>query len=151
MTIPREWIDLAKGLVRTGVPVGVAALIAWLRQRGIDWIPEWGGTYLIPVVSGIGYWLLIRLGELKLSPKWGVFLLAVGGPVYETARGALNENTEAVLVEVPTKEAAVEVKYHPGGVIESPPPYVPPVEEAAPAPEFGAFDLDRFRADYADE
>ena len=146
MTIPRQWIDLLKGLVRTGVPIGVAALVSWLRQRGVDWIPEWGGTYLIPVGTGIGYWLLIRLGELKLSPEWGVFLLAVGGPVYETARGALNEATEPVLVEVP-KTAEVTVEYHPGGVLESPPPYVPPVE-AAPPVDLGSFDLERFRDHY---
>lgn len=98
--IPRKWLDYLKGLVRTGVPIGVAALVAWLRQRGVE-IPEWGGTLAIPALTGLGYWALVRAAEIKLSPRWGVLLLAIGGPVYETAKQALDPTTRPQLLEVP--------------------------------------------------
>jgi len=102
--IPKKWLDLLKGLARTGVPVGVAAAVTWLRARGII-VPEWGGQYAIPVASGIAYWLIVRLGEIKLSPRWGVLLLAIGQPVYETAAQALDPTTKAELIEVPATSA----------------------------------------------
>lgn len=110
VSIPRPWLDLAKSAVRTAAAPLVGALVAWLQSRGIV-VPEWGGPYLVPVVVAAAYYLLARLAEVKLHPRWGLLLLAIGQPVYETAQQALDRSTAPALAELPAG---------------SPPPYTGP-------------------------
>lgn len=100
VSIPRPWLDLLKSAARTAAAPLVAFLVGWLRSRGVA-IPEWGGTYAVPVLVGAVYYVVARLAEVKLDPRWGVLLLAVGKPVYETATQALDKSTVPVLAELP--------------------------------------------------
>jgi hypothetical protein len=110
VSIPRPWLDLLKSALRTAAAPLVGFLVAWLQARGVV-VPDWGGPYLVPVVVSVGYYLAARLAEVKIDARWGLLLLAVGKPVYETASEALNTATVPVLAEVP---------------VGSPPPYSGP-------------------------
>lgn len=110
VSIPRPWLDLLKSVVRTAAAPLVAALVAWLQSRGIV-VPDWGGPYLVPVVVGVGYYVAARLAEVRLHPRWGLLLFAIGTPVYETVTEALDTSTVPALAELP---------------VGSPPPYTGP-------------------------
>lgn len=110
VAIPRPWLDLLKSTVRTAAAPLVGFIVAWLQARGVV-VPDWGGPYLVPVVVALGYYLVARLAEVKLHPRWGLLLLAIGKPVYETAQEALDRSTVPVVAELPAG---------------SPPPYVGP-------------------------
>lgn len=68
---------------RTFVPLIVAAIIGWLVSMGLPLDPEFEG-YLFTVINlafaGL-YWLIVRLLEVYVSPKFSVLLGSLKQPM----------------------------------------------------------------------
>lgn len=88
-------------LIRTWVPIGVAALCAWLAALGIQ-VDDGTRALLASAIGGLagaGYYALVRLIERKI-PAVGVLLGTAVTPVYP----ALTAGNHAA---APTKENTV--------------------------------------------
>lgn len=79
--------DTIRSLIRTGVPIGVGAALAWLVTLGIDLPPEAGDGLIVfgtALLQGI-YYTLVRVLEERW-PWLGVLVGPGGAPVYVTTR-----------------------------------------------------------------
>lgn len=79
------------GLVRTVVPLAVAWLanLALVQTLGLT---ESQLTYAVSLVVGAAYWLIVRLLEVYVAPKFGRLLGAAKAPVY----GRVSQDGQAV-------------------------------------------------------
>lgn len=81
--------QLFQGLVRTVIPALVALVTNWFVARGIDPGP-FKDLIALAIAGAVGgaYWLVVRLLEEKVAPKFGWLLGKKGSPVYPAVPGA---------------------------------------------------------------
>ena len=97
--------DYVKSLVRTWVPVAVAAIVTALVHAGIP-LPAGSRTTLASLIGGVvgaGWYALVRLVEKK-HPKLGWLLGTPGAPSYPSraavVAAAKDAVANAVVIEV---------------------------------------------------
>ena len=82
--------SLFDSLVRTFVPIVVGAVISFFVARGITLDPEFelvATTALTAAFTG-GYYLLARLLEVYVAPKFGWLIGLAKAPVYQAEAGS---------------------------------------------------------------
>ncbi|MGH8878487.1 MAG: hypothetical protein ACRD0P_14275 [Stackebrandtia sp.] len=75
--------DVARSLIRTWVPIAVAALVTWLASIGVDLPAEQSAglaTAAVTIISGL-YYTAARIGE-KQWPWLGYLLGSKTPPTY---------------------------------------------------------------------
>lgn len=82
---------LFDSLVRTFTPIIAGAIIGWFVTVGIDLDPEFAPTLIIVITGAFQgvYYLVVRLFEKYVSPKFGWLLGLAKPPVYETPEPVL--------------------------------------------------------------
>ena len=76
--------SLFDSLVRTVVPLVVGAVVSWFVTAGIVLDPEFEGALTIAVTAGLTgvYYVVVRLLETYVTPKFGWLLGLAKEPVY---------------------------------------------------------------------
>jgi hypothetical protein len=100
--------DIVPGLIRTYVPVAVAALVTFLASVGVV-VPDDTSAALATFLGGLAgaiYYTLIRLLEKKY-PWVGNFLGSAKAPVYVDPKDIEPENAASVVSQVTEKVDAL--------------------------------------------
>lgn len=81
---------LFDSIVRTLVPIIVGAVIGWATTRGITLDPEFEFALIAAVTAAFQgvYYIVVRLFELYVSPKFGWLLGLARKPEYQGKVGA---------------------------------------------------------------
>lgn len=79
--------NLFDSLVRTFVPIIVGAVLGFFVTRGIELDPEFESALIVALTAGFNgvYYLLVRLFETYVSPKFGWLLGLAQTPDYSEA------------------------------------------------------------------
>jgi hypothetical protein len=95
--------DTFIGLIRTWVPIGVGAFIAWLATNGLELDKETQAAAIVASTGAIQaiYYTIVRLLENKI-PAVGWLLGSAKTPTYTPAE------PQVVYVEVPAAKTAVK-------------------------------------------
>lgn len=76
--------NLFDSLVRTFVPIIVGAVLGFFVTRGIELDPDFEASLIVALTAGFNgiYYLLVRLFETYVSPKFGWLLGLAQTPKY---------------------------------------------------------------------
>jgi len=76
-------------IVRTIVPIIVGAVIGWATTQGIALDPEFEVSLILAITAAFQgiYYILVRLFELYVSPKFGWLLGLAKAPEYKQEIG----------------------------------------------------------------
>lgn len=76
--------DVWDSLVRTFTPVVVGQIVAWLSLTGVELDPQFATslTLLVGALCTGAYYLVARLLETFVTPKFGVLLGLTREPIY---------------------------------------------------------------------
>jgi hypothetical protein len=80
--------ELVTSFIRTVVPLLVGSIIAWMVSIGVE-LPENASQSLsgaLTVLFTTAYYLMARVLEVKVSPKFGALLGSANKPAYPKAK-----------------------------------------------------------------